>query len=434
MFISRSAKVATAVAALALTLPVAAQAATTVGSVAGNAVQNTAICPDEQSCTLLGDNATIAADGVVTGWHLKSGSVGGEVRLRVLRPAGGGAYTGAGTGAPWRITRDDPYVNDFPDRLPVKAGDVLAVDNSSNALFLADDAGTVRAFTPSVADGATAAPTGTEQGVRRVLMSADIERDADGDGYGDETQDACPAADDRHVAPCTGPVADVVVEQQLTGYTATRRAFGLIIKAYNRGPSTATNVIVRDSVLAGGTPAIDGCAPEFVAGLAALRCPIGDLAPGQTKTITANVVANDGASEVRNFVSAGTTDQGDPYSQDNTMTRTYNVAPTFTTPKLDAPKFLVAGRQDLLREVHVLFTLSEPATMELKLKGPSGPRTARFNGYKGLNATRWLFSSGGQLAGLKPGIYVGILTATDAGYLQGRARKFKFRVYDKRPS
>ena len=121
MFISRSAKVAAAAATLALTLPVAAHAATTVGSVAGSAVQNTAVCPDEAGCTLLGDNATVASAGVVTGWHIKSGSVGGEVRLRVLRPAGGGKYTGAGTGAPWKITRDDPYVNDFPERLPVKA-------------------------------------------------------------------------------------------------------------------------------------------------------------------------------------------------------------------------------------------------------------------------------------------------------------------------
>jgi hypothetical protein len=73
--------------------------------------------------------------------------------------------------------------------------------------------------------------------------------------------------------------------------------------------------------------------------------------------------------------------------------------------------------------------------MELLVKGGGQTRTARFNGYKGLNATRWLFSSGGQLAGLKPAKnYVAILKATDAGYLQAPVRKFKFKVYDQRPS
>src|SRR4051812_19328669 len=235
MPISRAPCLAVATAALTLFVPAAAHAVTTVGSVAGTGEENSQVCPDETPCTLLGDTV-VGANGVITGWHLKSGSLGNEVRLRVMRPAGGGKYTGAGTGAPQRITRDNPYVNDYPENLPVKAGDVLGLETSSQPLVLSNAPGTVRGFNSSPADGATAAPSGTEPGGRHLLISADIEADADGDGFGDETQDACPAAPDRHVAPCSGPVADIGVEQQPGAYGATRRTLVVNLKVHNFGP------------------------------------------------------------------------------------------------------------------------------------------------------------------------------------------------------
>jgi hypothetical protein len=440
MLISRSARVAIAAAALALTLPAAASAKTTTGSVAGAATQNTAVCPDQASCTLLGDNARIAADGVVTGWHLKSGSIGGEVRLRVLRPAGAGKYTGAGTSEPQKVTRDDPYVNDYPTRLPVKAGDVLGVENSSNALVLSEDPGTVKAFTPSVGDGATAAPTANEPGARRLLLTADVEPDADGDGYGDESQDACPAAGDRHVAPCTGAQADVVVEQQLVRYVgAGRRAMELVLKVHNNGPSPATNVALSDIELTGGiVTGSDARCGNAVgpSGQPYLRCPIGTLAPGATETLSLTVSAADAkAAEITNRIVAFAA-EGDPLPSNNSTTRTFNIAPLLNKKvSIDAPSFLVAGREDLLRSVHVLYTLNERATVTLSIRSSvmTGVREARFTGYPGLNAQRDLFTKSGLLSRLKPGIYVGTMAATDAGFLEGVARKFKFRVYDKRP-
>ena len=36
----------------------------------------------------------------------------------------------------------------------------------------------------------------------QVRLAAEIEPDADGDGYGDLTQDACPAKGSKQVAPC----------------------------------------------------------------------------------------------------------------------------------------------------------------------------------------------------------------------------------------
>jgi hypothetical protein len=128
--------------------------------------------------------------------------------------------------------------------------------------------------------------------------------------------------------------------------------------------------------------------------------------------------------------------EGDSVPRNNELTRTFNIAPVLSkTIKLDAPSFLVAGRDDLLRKVHILLTLSERATVEMKVTGPDDyKKTVRFAGFAGLNAERFLFSKGGQLAKLKPGLYKSQVTATDPGLLETVKRKFNFRVNDKRPT
>src|SRR5512133_1939975 len=51
---------------------------------------------------------------------------------------------------------------------------------------------TAARWEPPLADGATQAPIFTPTNTGERTFNADIERDADGDGFGDETQDACP--------------------------------------------------------------------------------------------------------------------------------------------------------------------------------------------------------------------------------------------------
>jgi hypothetical protein len=54
----------------------------------------------------------------------------------------------------------------------------------------------------------------------QLLVQAVIERDADRDGYGDETQDACPANPDKTAAPCTD-----TTKPRLSGLELDRSAF-----------------------------------------------------------------------------------------------------------------------------------------------------------------------------------------------------------------
>ncbi|HEX4012175.1 MAG TPA: hypothetical protein VHX62_19290 [Solirubrobacteraceae bacterium] len=147
----------------------------TLGSTSGTPSMN--VCLAMITCTYVPfDGAAqpallIPSDGTITSFSINSGSGGDTVELRVLRPAGNGQYTGAGTSAAQTLTNG---VTTFTVSMPVKAGDVLAVDNSDSALMFDTTSPTaINAYyeVPSLADGSTAAPNHDQSGLR-LLMSA----------------------------------------------------------------------------------------------------------------------------------------------------------------------------------------------------------------------------------------------------------------------
>jgi hypothetical protein len=74
---------------------------------------------------------------------------------------------------------------------------------------------------------------------RELLVNADIERDGDGDGYGDETQDLCPGDPTRHTA-CLSNLS-VAVRPEPAPLTVGR-PLTFTIKVTNEGPSAAQDV------------------------------------------------------------------------------------------------------------------------------------------------------------------------------------------------
>ena len=205
----------------ALALPAAAPAAQTIGSnLNGAGADNLgSYCPASGTCT--GTNLSLPAAstaangltspiaGVVVKWKVKSGSSGNPVSLRVLRPAGGTSFAGAGTSSPGTTaTGASP---EFATRLPIASGDSIGLNIGNSALVWANTPaatgnvwGSVNGFPTGLADGQTAAGAG--QTAKELLVQAVVEPDADGDGFGDETQDGCPGDPARQAAPCgTGP-------------------------------------------------------------------------------------------------------------------------------------------------------------------------------------------------------------------------------------
>jgi hypothetical protein len=111
-------------------------------------------------------------------------------------PSGDSAVaTSAGTGPTVTIPEDtggDAPITQVGARLPVTAGQHLAVDGSPNlmALHVSDGGKWTYIFAPPLVDGQGG--RGSTLVTEELLVQADIEPDADHDGFGDETQDQCP--------------------------------------------------------------------------------------------------------------------------------------------------------------------------------------------------------------------------------------------------
>lgn len=137
-----------------------------------------------------------AAAGVVTKMsHEAASDTGRSAALMVLRESGSGFVVVGSTGVQ---SLNPSVLNQFATRIPIRAGDrigMFVATPTTKCGRAATASDTVRFDNPVSslpADGATLPlATSTPGGVLDV--AAQIEPDADGDGFGDETQDECPA-------------------------------------------------------------------------------------------------------------------------------------------------------------------------------------------------------------------------------------------------
>jgi hypothetical protein len=151
---------------------------------------------------------TVPANGVVVSWKHKANLVAGrELGLRMFRLVGGTTYTLVGSSGVQTLTPN--VTNSFATRIPVKAGDRLGlyVGNPGSGIPPDVGGGASCAFAGSAGDLLHEGPASPEPAVGsntdlsasyaniyRLNLTASVEPDADGDGYGDETQDGCPAS------------------------------------------------------------------------------------------------------------------------------------------------------------------------------------------------------------------------------------------------
>ena len=123
-----------------------------------------------------------------------------NLRLVVVRPAGGTAVTTIGKSDTQAFTFTTLTLREYPTRQPIALGDLALIEltgASSNNMRLSPVGLTANTdlirFTPPLAEGETRAPTNdVPPPASELTFNADVEPDADADGFGDETQDACP--------------------------------------------------------------------------------------------------------------------------------------------------------------------------------------------------------------------------------------------------
>lgn len=192
------------VAVAALGAPVAAGAATEIG----------ATFPPTQGC---GVNAaylqtaspgfTYAAPstGVITQWRFQAGAAPAQMKFKVARLVSGSSYKIVGEDATLRSPEPNK-LNAYAVRIPVAAGDLIG-----NYIKGSGDCAKEVGPTFAIAFYVTAEPTVgntyaftpfQQLSNSQFDLAATLEADADGDGYGDESQDGCPADPARQAPPC----------------------------------------------------------------------------------------------------------------------------------------------------------------------------------------------------------------------------------------
>jgi uncharacterized repeat protein (TIGR01451 family) len=146
---------------------------------------------------------------VITSWSTEAGVNTGPLRLELSRPADTPArWTVVGESSDQPLTANS--LNTFATRIAVKGGDHLGLYDVGFAQCAA--LGTGNAQDAAWAHGGAVPNGGTAtffQSAQTLLnVSAVLEPDADGDGYGDESQDSCAPDPAIHDGPCTAVVPD----------------------------------------------------------------------------------------------------------------------------------------------------------------------------------------------------------------------------------
>lgn len=206
-------------------MPATADGATTFGA---DLTQTPAFSSTQLSITNViapggGTSVGSPVSGVLVSVSVRTQGDGGTGTVRVLRPAGNpdpSTYTFVNRAeVPVPFTADGTpagHVTSVATRIPISAGDqlgwVLPGDALGNVYEMYNDGTSQCAFTgPThlVGNSGDYSTVGCNNMV--MILAGSVEADADGDGYGDETQDMCPTdASTQGPCPLAPPQVDDV--------------------------------------------------------------------------------------------------------------------------------------------------------------------------------------------------------------------------------
>jgi hypothetical protein len=143
-----------------------------------------------------GNGYAVPSDGVITSWSFQApADPTPPIKLKMFRLVSGTDYTTVGESQV--VTPTAGILNTFPTRIPAKGGDVPGHFYSDTSVVFRDAPGYGTVFNDgSPGDPSLDAPPGTTLTYEfdaddQIDLSAVLERDADQDGFGDESQDKC---------------------------------------------------------------------------------------------------------------------------------------------------------------------------------------------------------------------------------------------------
>ncbi|HEX3174484.1 MAG TPA: hypothetical protein VHQ43_09760 [Solirubrobacterales bacterium] len=228
--------IAIAAAALLLLSPVASSASTEVGwdCVANDSEANWTLLASGSSGIPLPPVVTQEGASVITSWRVRVGPGLGPLaqRLEVFQVVNEKEeYVKRAESAVETVV---PGTNSFPTRIPVTEGNSIGLYGPNETLFCAKEAGAVSVlYQGSVGIGETRVfKAAVETG---APVTAVVEPDRDADGYGDETQDACPQSAALQT-PCPAVVLDAFP-------IVLKRSILVLVGASSAAPVTVTGKV-----------------------------------------------------------------------------------------------------------------------------------------------------------------------------------------------
>jgi hypothetical protein len=234
----------------------AAPAATTFGSdvsqvgTTGIQGQNTRV-----QDVLPSIQVTSPVSGVVVRWRLSTSGAPSQtqgVRLRIIRPVMLTSYMAVATDPTPQPVSGTQTLNTYATRLSIQVGDKLGVETTSGTGNLY----AFRSFMGAQVDEYPASAGwpdgGTQSNIAgqalELIVNADVEPDADGDGFGDETQDLCPTnATTQGVCPSTTTPPSTATTPSLTGQRAA--ALKKCKKKFDKGTRARKKCINKANLL-----------------------------------------------------------------------------------------------------------------------------------------------------------------------------------------
>lgn len=352
----------------ALVCASSAQASVTLGSTAGA----TDGCGNGQvtvQATTAGDPSYVAqAAGVVVSWSYLAHTGAPSIRFKVYKPTADvqvwflrseSALKAPGTGADQVHTNQLNTFTESPG-LRIEAGDHLGLTGlgggTMGCIHTGSNSDLSRTRNPpdTTAGQDNSGFTGPNP-MFKVDVSAVVEPDADGDSFGDETQDSCPTDATVHTGAC--PVEVSIVKTVSDGAKVGNDLTYTLAVKNNNTTNPAGGVSVIDPLPAGVTFVSSTAGQGSCAGTTNVTCALGSLGPGLATSVT--IVVKPTASGPLSNTASVTTTSSDTDTADNSSTAATNVTPL--APILSAFKLAPASFK-AKKGTRVSYQVSEAST------------------------------------------------------------------------
>jgi uncharacterized repeat protein (TIGR01451 family) len=173
--------------------------------------------------------------------------------------------------------------------LPIQTGDVIGLSGrlgtGVSCIATANGADHIRVKNPpDPPPGSDSAGFLGDNPQQKLAVSAVIEPDADGDLFGDETQDSCPTDAGVHTGGCPVDV-EIVKTASANPTVGANMTYTLAVKN-NAAANPAANVTVTDVLPTGATFVSSAAGQGSCSGTTTVSCALGSVGPGQSTTVS----------------------------------------------------------------------------------------------------------------------------------------------------